>query len=178
MAKMRERVDVTIREWVRWVRRYNIKIGDHVMIDDFVLICGGRGDVLTTIGNHVHIACFVSMMGGAGFTLMDYSSVSPGSRLFSETDDYTDGALINPTLPDDLRGGPSGRITLGKYSCIGANCVVLPGVTIGEGATIGACSLVTKNVEPWTVNVGTPTRVIKMRNKLGVLRRVAEFESR
>ena len=94
------------------------------MIDDFVLISGGRDGVLTLIGDHVHVASFVSLHGGAGITLMDYSSVSPGSRLFSETDDYTDGALINPTLPDDLRGGAAGRITLGKYSCIGANCVV------------------------------------------------------
>lgn len=170
--------NVTIREWVRFVRRGNIKIGNHVMIDDFVLICGGRGDELTLIGNYVHIAAFVSIMGGAGVTLMDYSAISPGSRLFSETDDYTDGALMGPTIPDDLRGGPSGRITLEKYVCIGANCVVLPGVTISEGATVGACSLVTKNIAPWTINVGVPTRPIGMRNKLGVLRRVAELEAR
>jgi len=178
MKKFAPHLDVTIREWVRFVRRENVVIGNHVMIDDFVLISGGRGSELTIIGNHVHIASFVSIHGGAGVTFMNYSAVSPGSRLFSETDDYTDGAMMGPTVPDEFRGGPSGRIILERHSCIGANCVVLPGVTIGEGATIGACSLVTKNIEPWTVNVGVPTRVIKMRNRDEVLRRVREFEAR
>ena len=169
---------VIIREWVRFVRRENVVIGEHVMIDDFVLISGGRGKILTIIGDHVHIASFVSFHGGAGITCMDYSSVSPGSRLFSETDDYVDGALINPTLPEDLRGGASGRITLEKFVCIGANCTVFPGVTIGEGATVGANSLVTRDIEPWTVNVGVPTRILKLRDRDEVLRRIAEFEAR
>lgn len=44
---------------------------------------------------------------------------------------------------------------------IGFNSTVLRGVTIGKGAIIGACSVVTKDVEPWTVNVGNPVRVVK-----------------
>lgn len=169
--------NVTIREWVRFSRPEHIEIGNNVIIDDWVLISGGR-DCLTEIGNHVHIAPFVGLFGGAGFTLKDYSSVSPGSKMFCETDDYVYGALINPTVPDEFRGGPSGRITLRRYSCVGANCIVLPGVTIGEGATVGANSLVVRDLEPWTVNVGSPTRVLRLRHRDGVLRRVKEFEAR
>ena len=44
---------------------------------------------------------------------------------------------------------------------IGFNASVLPGVTIGEGAVIGAASVVTRDVEPWTVVAGNPARVIK-----------------
>lgn len=44
---------------------------------------------------------------------------------------------------------------------IGFNAAILPGVTIGEGAIIGACSVVTKDVEPWTVVAGNPARVIR-----------------
>jgi len=73
--------DVVIREWVRFVRPENIWIGDHVLIDDFVLIAGGRGE-LTKIGNHVHIACFCSIIGGGGVTFEDFSGLSPGCRLF------------------------------------------------------------------------------------------------
>lgn len=46
---------------------------------------------------------------------------------------------------------------------IATGAIVLPGVTIGEGAVVGAGSVVTKNVEPWTVVGGNPVRVIKKR---------------
>lgn len=55
---------------------------------------------------------------------------------------------------------------------MGANCVVLPGVTIGEGCTIGALSLVNRDCEPWTVYAGTPARPIKARPR----ERVEELE--
>lgn len=44
---------------------------------------------------------------------------------------------------------------------IGMNCIILKGVTIGEGAIIGAGSVVTKDVVPWTIVGGNPARVIK-----------------
>lgn len=44
---------------------------------------------------------------------------------------------------------------------IGFNSVILKGVKIGTGAVIGAGSVVTKDVEPWTVNVGNPLRVVR-----------------
>ena len=46
---------------------------------------------------------------------------------------------------------------------IGANAIILSGVTIGEGAIIGAGSVVTKNVEPYTIFAGNPAKKIKMR---------------
>jgi acetyltransferase-like isoleucine patch superfamily enzyme len=46
---------------------------------------------------------------------------------------------------------------------VGANAVVLPDVTIGEGATIGAGAVVTRDVEPWSVSVGVPARKIRTR---------------
>jgi len=166
--------DVIIREWVRFVRPENISIGNYVMIDDFVLVSGGRPE-LTDIRSHVHIACFSSIIGSGGVTMEDFSGLSPGCRLFSETDDYVDGGLINPTVPVEFRNPRIGRIILGRFVTLGGNCVVLPGVTIGEGATVGAGSLVTKDLEPWTVNIGAPAKPIKMRNKEEVLRRFRMF---
>jgi acetyltransferase-like isoleucine patch superfamily enzyme len=166
-----------IREWSRFSRPYNISIGNNVMIDDFVLVSGGREEI-TIIEDHVHIACFTSCMGSAGFTFRYGSNASPGCRLFSSSDDYVNGGLINPTFPDEYRNETAGRITLGRFSCLGANCVVLPGVTIGEGATVGSCSLVNQDLEPWTLNVGIPAKPIKMRNKEELLRRYSEYIKR
>ena len=44
---------------------------------------------------------------------------------------------------------------------IGFNVTILKGVTIGEGAVVGACSVVTKDVEPWTVVGGNPAQIVK-----------------
>jgi acetyltransferase-like isoleucine patch superfamily enzyme len=44
---------------------------------------------------------------------------------------------------------------------IGFNCSIMRGVKIGKGAIIGSCSLVTKDIAPWTVNVGNPLRCIR-----------------
>lgn len=51
-------------------------------------------------------------------------------------------------------------IIVGEDVMIGANVTLLPGITIGRGAQIGACSVVTKDVPPYTIAVGNPARVI------------------
>lgn len=52
-------------------------------------------------------------------------------------------------------------VRIGDKVWIGFGASVLPGVTIGEGAVVGACAVVTKDVEPWTVVAGNPARVIR-----------------
>ena len=53
-------------------------------------------------------------------------------------------------------------IILKKGCQIGLNCTILPGVTIGEGAIIGSCSQVTKDIPAWSIAVGNPAKVVKM----------------
>lgn len=168
--------DVTIREYVVFVRPENIFIANHVMIDSFTVLAGGY-DVLTEIGNYVHIACFSSIDGRGGVTMRDFSGISAGCRLFTSDDDYVNGALINPTVPPELRNVRIAHITLERFATLGANCVVLPGVTIGEGAVVGACSLVKEDLEPWTVNAGVPATQIKRRNRERVLQRFERLRS-
>jgi len=84
-------------------------------------------------------------------------------RLFTGNDDYLGSALTNPTVPPEFRAVSRSFIKIGKHCIIGANSVVLPGVTIGEGAVVGACSLVKRDIEPWTVNGGIPCRVLGKR---------------
>lgn len=52
-------------------------------------------------------------------------------------------------------------VFIGDDCWIGSNVVILPGVTIGEGCTIGAASVVTKDIPPFSVAVGNPARVTK-----------------
>jgi acetyltransferase-like isoleucine patch superfamily enzyme len=52
-------------------------------------------------------------------------------------------------------------IRIGANVWIGFDCCVLPGVTIGDGAIVGARSVVTQDVEPYTVVAGNPARVVR-----------------
>lgn len=169
--------DVTIREYVIFVRAHNIAIANHVLIDAFTIIAGGR-EKTTKIGNYVHIACFCSLDGRGGVIMRDFSGLSAGCRLFTSDDDYVNGALINPTVPAEYRNVRIAPIILEKFATVGANTVVLPGVVIGEGAVVGACSLVNCNLEPWTVNVGVPAKPIKERDKNEVLKRAEKVVAR
>jgi putative colanic acid biosynthesis acetyltransferase WcaF len=53
------------------------------------------------------------------------------------------------------------KITVGADAFVGARVFVMPGVCIGDGAVVGACSVVTRDLPRWSVSVGNPSRVIK-----------------
>ena len=54
-----------------------------------------------------------------------------------------------------------GFIKIGKNASIGMRSIILPGVTIGEGSVVGANSMVTKDIPPYTMAIGSPAEVIK-----------------
>ena len=56
-----------------------------------------------------------------------------------------------------------------KYSAIGVNSTVLPGVILAEGSVLGANSLLTKDTEPWTIYVGSPAKPVGIRDKEWIL---------
>ena len=56
-----------------------------------------------------------------------------------------------------------GRIDIEPYVFIGAKALILPGLTIGEGAVVGAGSVVTKDVEAWIIVGGNPAKYIRKR---------------
>jgi galactoside O-acetyltransferase len=106
------------------------------------------------IGNYVHIACFTSITGGAEFTMEDFSGISQGCRILTGSEDFVDGGFGNPTVPEEFRNVTRKPVRIGKFALIGANAVICPGVVIGEGATVAANSVVTRDLEPWTVYLG------------------------
>ena len=152
-----------------------ISIGNNVRIDDFVKIMGGLG---TTIGSHVHIASFVNVGGGGELIVEDFAGISSGSQILTGTDDFLGSCLTGPTIPPEFRKPMRSFVRIGKHCVLGIGVMVLPGVTIGEGAVVGAGSVVLEDIEPWTVNVGSPTRATKKRPNEIILRMERELLKR
>lgn len=71
----------------------------------------------------------------------------------------------NHSVENLMKHDFSEPIQIGKNVWIGANCVILPGVTIGQNSIIGAGSIVTKNIPPNVIAVGNPCKIIKYRNE-------------
>jgi galactoside O-acetyltransferase len=143
--------NVTIYPNAKLIGRENIRFGNNVIIDDFAFIYAKK-EIL--IGSYVHIACFTSISGGEELVLGDFSAVSHGCRILTATDDFRGWGFGNSTVPEKYRNVKRARVEVGRFCVIGANSVVLPGVRIGEGATVGAGSVVTRDLEPWGVYIG------------------------
>jgi acetyltransferase-like isoleucine patch superfamily enzyme len=147
--------DVTVYEYVRVLDAERITVGSHVIVDDFVFLDGGES---LSIGSHVHIASYVGIVGGGTVVLEDFVGLATGTRLVSGTDIMDGSGLTGPTIPDRWRAVERGSIHIGKHAVLGANVVVHPNVTIGEGAIVGSQSLVTRDLPPWSICVGVPAR--------------------
>jgi acetyltransferase-like isoleucine patch superfamily enzyme len=132
--------------------RENTTIGHNVMIGTGTVI-----DNQCTIGNHVSIQSRVYLPTGT--VLGDYVFLGPGATF---TNDRFPIRTEEPLAPAVVKRGAS----------IGANAVVLPGVTIGEGALVGAGSVVTKDVPDWHMAVGLPARCTPLPEHLRTLNRI------
>jgi galactoside O-acetyltransferase len=154
--------DVQIYPRAHIVSPEAISIGDSVIIDDFVFLVGG---VETRIGSFVHLASFSSYVGRGRLVIEDFVSISSGARIYTGIDDFSGGSLVGPAVPEPFRQPTRTFAHIGKYALVGANAVVFPGVTLGEGCAIGALSLVNRDCEPWTIYGGVPARPIKERRR-------------
>jgi galactoside O-acetyltransferase len=143
----------------------NICIGNNVRIDDNVIIVASNKKNPVMIGNYIHIASNCYLAGSDGIDMMDFTTLAPGVLIFSGSDDYSGKKLTNPMVGNPYVEGKSGKVTLCKHVIIGAGSVVLPDVTIKQGSSVGALSLVHKDLNPWGVYAGIPAKKIKSRHK-------------
>ena len=152
--------NVRIEKGVIIINPKVISIGDYSWIDRYTILEGGNG---IKIGRYVHICSFCHIQGGGKVEIGDYACISSGCKIYSDTNYYT--KRMSSALPIEQQEIKKGKVIIEKDAFIGLNSVVLPGVKIGEGAVIGANSLVNKDIPSWTIAVGSPARVIKKRPK-------------
>lgn len=124
-----------VRPWV--LKKIGCHVGKDVFIGSRVWIDSGHADMIY-IEDHAHVT---------GLTvLLCHKRELDG---YCQGDDYA-------KLPYKV-----GEIHLGKGCSTGTGTLVMPGVTIGEGAIVGAGSLVTKDIPAWTIAVGRPAKVVR-----------------
>jgi len=130
------------------------KIGKDVLID-YKTFFRYMGNI--EVGNSVSInrGCelFTSANLGTKITLKDNVVLSPNVKIYSAGHDYR---YLN--LPDT-----SSDILIEDHVWVGANVIILQGVTIGAGSVVSANSVVTKDVSPYSIVAGIPAKKIKER---------------
>ena len=122
-----------------------VTIGDFSLIHGAWFICDSQIDV----ADYALISWNVVFMDSYGVSL------NPAERRYQ-----LEALHLGPQrrMP---RGAPAKPISIGRNVWIGFDCVVLPGVTIGDGSIVGARSVVTEDVPPLTTVAGNPARVIR-----------------
>jgi galactoside O-acetyltransferase len=141
----------------------NITFGNSVRVDAFSTLIAAGGSI--DIGHHVHISTYVFLSGTEGIVIGDFVGFSAGSRVYSRNEDYKGHTLIGPTIPENYRKPVKGRVNFGRHVIIGAGSVILPNIEIGEGAAVGALSLVKSSLPPWGMYAGIPVKRIRDRDR-------------
>lgn len=124
-----------LRPWI--LRRLGCKVGKNVFIGDHVRIDAGHADLIY---------------------IDDFAHVTGGCRLLCHQRDLNGYRVGDNAAKLKYR---LGEIHIGKGVMIGMESMVMPGVNIGDGAIIGAGSLVSKDIPAWTIATGCPARVVK-----------------
>lgn len=130
-----------------------------IVIGNRVYIAGGQA-ICT---NRIEIEDDVFVSWGVYFFDNDSHSIDYRDRIMDMTNHLKDWrqGLSNINSSKDWSAVKSAPIKVCRYAWIGMECIVLKGVTIGQGAIVGAGSVVTKDVPAWTIVGGNPARVVK-----------------
>ena len=141
----------------------NISLGNNVRIDDFTILSAINGSI--TIGNYVFIARNSHLSGYLGIEMLYFSSMSANTVIYSSSDDYSGNYLTAQAIPKKYTAHIGGPVIISKHVIIGSTCTILGPSIIGEGCSLGAMTLVNKDLEPWGVYIGAPAKRLKERER-------------
>lgn len=135
----------------------DITLDDNVRIGKRCVFQGGPQSCIrlgkrVTINDGCYITSLFSIEIGSGTSVGEYTSIRDYNHSFND--------VHLPIKDQDYDGAP---IKIGTNCWIGRGCMILPGVTIGNDTVIGANSVVTKDIPPFSVAVGAPAKVIRTR---------------
>ena len=147
IVRPRTRMDV-----VPWNK---FELGEDSIIEDFSAINNGVGSVI--IGDRTKIGLSNTIIGPV--TIGNDIRLAQNITLSGLNHNYED-----VSLPIHVQGVSTAQIVIEDETWIGANVVVVAGVTIGKHSIVAAGSIITKDIPPYSVVVGNPARVLKQYN--------------
>jgi acetyltransferase-like isoleucine patch superfamily enzyme len=133
------------------------EIGDGVVIGEHAFI-QGRFDGTCVIGNHVWLGP-QSYFDARDLLIEEYVGWGPGAKVLGSQ--HTGEPADVPIVQTDLLIEP---VRVRAWADIGVNAVLLPGVTVGKGAIVGAGAVVTQNVADFAIVTGVPARFARWRD--------------
>jgi len=148
-ACVRRRTRMDVVPWNKF------ELGDYATIEDFSAINNGVGHVI--IGDRTKIGLSNTIIGPV--TIGNDIRLAQNITLSGLNHKYTD-----VSSPIHKQGVSTAPITIEDETWIGANVVIVAGVTVGKHCIIAAGSVVTKDIPPYSVALGNPARVVKQYN--------------
>jgi maltose O-acetyltransferase len=139
----------------KWSALWLGAVGVQCTIYPTVKIYNGRR---VSLGNRVTLNDFVHIWGGGGVSIGDDTMIASHSAIVAQTHDVD--ALRKGLKYRDTYVEP-GPVIIGRNVWIGASVVILPNVTIGDGAIVGAGAVVTHDIPPESLAIGVPARVVR-----------------
>ena len=131
-------------------RRFHL--GDYSVVESFSCINNAVGDVV--VGDHTRIGIHNTIIGPV--TIGSHVNLAQGITVTALNHNFDDTSRLI-----DEQGVSTKAVTISDDVWIGANAVVLPGVTIGSHSVVAAGAVVTVDVPPYTIVGGVPAKVIK-----------------
>ncbi len=174
MMLKRRGLNVTIFPEAQIIYPENVSIGDESMIDGHCFLYAA-GDGIE-IGRFCHVTVGSHLQSGGLLKMEDFSACGAQCIIMAASDNYLGEGFIGlKVFGDKYRKMDFRPVTLKRHAHVGAGTIILPGVTIGEGCSVGAGSVVTRDLPPWTICVGSPARPIKEKPKEKQLAMEEEF---
>ena len=127
-------------------------LGDYSVIESFACINNAVGDVI--IGNYTRIGLHNTIIGPV--TIGHHVNLAQGITVTALNHKFE-----NPDIRIDEQGVSTKPVVIGNDIWVGANAVILPGVTIGDHSVIAAGAIVTKDAPPHSLVAGVPAKIIK-----------------
>lgn len=127
-------------------------LGDYSVVESFACINNAVGDVI--IGDHTRIGLHNTIIGPV--TIGSHVNLAQGITITALNHNFD-----NPEKRIDEQGVSTAPVILGDDIWIGANAVVLPGVSIGNHSVVAAGAVVTKDVPPHSLVAGIPAKIIR-----------------
>lgn len=133
------------------------RLGRDTVVQDWFRVTNPEN---VSIGSHCNFAEGVFITGGGGVTIGDYVGLGPDVKIWSVNHRFQD-----PDTPWLKQGWDKEPVVIEDDVWLGANCFVMPGVTIGKGAIVSAGTVLMKSVPPYAIVAGNPGRVIGWRRR-------------